>query len=124
STRPARWGVSRSISRPPLISFNLFSTQRGTGGLLRRSTAVGWNERPGASHAPEYPAATQDQSRRGNTCEHEVGAAAAAAKPRAALTPRSTSSGQAHYGQLRQKVSLLALYTAALLATSIFEPLL
>src|SRR5580700_461125 len=83
----------------PLISFNLFSTQRGEDGPLRVSTAVGWNERPGASHAPEYPAATQDQSRRGNTCEHEAGAAAAAAKPRAALTPRSTSSGQAHYGR-------------------------
>ena len=45
--------------------------------------------------------------------EHEARAAAAAAKARAALTPRSTSSGQAHYGELRQKVSLLALYTAA-----------
>ena len=53
--------------------------------------------------------------------EHEARAAAAAAKARAALTPRSTSSGQAHYGELRQKVSLLALYTAALLATSILS---
>ena len=60
-------GASRSICRTPLISFNLFSTQRDTDGLLRLSTAVGWNERPGASHAPEYPAATQNQSRRGNT---------------------------------------------------------
>jgi hypothetical protein len=61
------WGTSRSICRTPLISFDLFSTQRGTDGLLRLSTAVGWNERPGASRAPEYPAATQNQSRRGNT---------------------------------------------------------
>jgi hypothetical protein len=29
---------------------------------LRLSTAVGWNERPGPSHAPENPAATQNQS--------------------------------------------------------------
>src|ERR1700736_3012646 len=35
--------------------------------------------------------------------EHEARAAAAAAKARTALTPRSTSSGQAHYGELRQK---------------------
>jgi hypothetical protein len=35
--------------------------------------------------------------------EHEARAAASAAKARAALTPRSTSSGQAHYGELRQK---------------------
>ena len=99
NTTSEMWGTSRSICHTPLISFNLFSTQRGEDGPLRVSTAVGWNERPGASHAPEYPAATQDQSRRGNTCEHEAGAAAAAAKPRAALTPRSTPSGQAHYGR-------------------------
>ena len=67
SRRRARWGSSPSICRTPLISFDLFSTQRGTDGLLRLSTAVGWNERPGASRAPEYPAATQNQSRRGNT---------------------------------------------------------
>jgi hypothetical protein len=30
-----------------LISFDLFSTQRGTDGLLRLSTAAGWNERDG-----------------------------------------------------------------------------
>jgi putative DNA primase/helicase len=60
-------GQIASICRTPLISFDLFSTQRGTDGLLRLSTAVGWNERPGASRAPEYPAATQNQSRRGNT---------------------------------------------------------
>src|ERR1700761_2402599 len=35
--------------------------------------------------------------------EHEARAAAAAAKARAVLTPRSTSSDQAHYGELRQK---------------------
>jgi len=35
--------------------------------------------------------------------EHEAGAAAAAAKEKAALTPRSTSGGQAHYDELRQK---------------------
>ena len=35
--------------------------------------------------------------------EHEARAAAAAAKARTALTPRSKSSGQAHYGELRQK---------------------
>ena len=67
NTTSEMWGTSRSICRTPLISFNLFSTQRGTDGLLRLSTAVGWNERLGASHAPEYPAATQNQSRRGNT---------------------------------------------------------
>jgi hypothetical protein len=111
SIRRARWGSSPSICRTPLISFDLFSTQRGTDGLLRLSTAVGWNERPGASRAPEYPAATQNQSTERQypmpapetRTEHQARAAAAAAKARAALTPRSTSSRQAHYGELRQK---------------------
>ena len=56
------------INFPHIIDFIQFiSTQRSKNGLLRLSTAVGWNEPPDASHAPEYPAATQNQSRRGNT---------------------------------------------------------
>src|SRR4029077_17248350 len=90
-------GTSRSIWRRPLISFNLFSTQRGADGPLRLSTAVGWNERPGPSHAPENPAATENQSTERQytmpapetRTEHEAKAAAVAAKARAALTPRS-----------------------------------
>jgi hypothetical protein len=48
-------GASRSISRTRVILLNLFSTQRDAGGPLRPSTAVGWNERQGRSHAPEKP---------------------------------------------------------------------
>ena len=62
NTTSEMWGTSRSICRMPLSSLNLFSTQRDRDGLLRLSTAVGWNERLGASHAPENPAATQNQS--------------------------------------------------------------
>jgi len=97
NTTSEMWGTSRSICRTPLISFNLFSTQRGADGPLRLSTAVGWNERPGPSHAPENPAATENQSTERQytmpapetRTEHEAKAAAAAAKARAALTPRS-----------------------------------
>ena len=38
NTTSEMWGTSRSICRTP------FSTQRSTDGLLRLSTAVGWNE--------------------------------------------------------------------------------
>ena len=55
NTTSEMWGTSRSICRTSSISLNLFSTQRDAGGPLRPSTAVGWNERQGRSHALEKP---------------------------------------------------------------------
>jgi hypothetical protein len=55
NTTSEMWGTSRSIGRRGLNLLNLFFTQRGADDRPRLSTAVGWNERQGRSHAPEKP---------------------------------------------------------------------